>query len=98
MAATAKGVTVYFSRMVVENIHQEGEDPHMKKSQPQEYGNRYLKVAILAEMVGFEPTCRLNTDKTISSLLAILQKSGSFVWTSGSFILSKNRIIQGFLP
>ena len=39
----------------------------MKKSQPKEYGNRYLKVAILAEMVGFEPTCRLNTDKTISS-------------------------------
>ena len=34
----------------------------------------------------------------ISSLLGILQKSGSFVWTSGSFILGKNRIIQGFSP
>jgi len=48
VAATAKGVTVYFSRFVVENIHQEGENPPMKKSQPIEYGKRYLKVAILA--------------------------------------------------
>ena len=29
----------------------------MKKSQPKEYGNRYLKVAILAEMVGFAVCC-----------------------------------------
>ena len=29
----------------------------MKKSQPKEYGNRYPKVAILAEMVGFAVCC-----------------------------------------
>ena len=51
----------------------------------------------MAEMEGFEPPDGL-TRQLISSLLAILQKSGSLVWTSGSFILDKNRIIQGFLP
>lgn len=51
----------------------------------------------MADRVGFEPMSRLR-DYLISSLLAILQKSGCFVRTSGSFILGKNRIIQGFLP
>ena len=53
-----RGVTAKFLSLSLKFFVKRGGAPY-EKSQPQEYSNQYLIVAILAEMVGFAVCCGL---------------------------------------